>query len=55
MLACRLSSILLAITLAEAIDTMRKHRVAPLTGDHTPPSPHPPHHPISDMGVIGCA
>jgi predicted ATPase with chaperone activity len=33
MLACRLTTILPAITLAEALETTRIHRVAGLTGD----------------------
>jgi magnesium chelatase family protein len=33
MLACRLTTILPAITLAEALDTTRMHHVAGLTGD----------------------
>jgi hypothetical protein len=50
MLARWLTTILPAMTLAEAIETMRIHRVAGLTGDRTalvttrlfsrPPSPH---------------
>ena len=35
MLARRFSTILPAMTLAEAIDSMRIHRVAGLTGDRT--------------------
>jgi magnesium chelatase family protein len=57
MLARRLTTILLAMTLPEAIDTTRIHRVAGLTGDHTAlVTTRPfraPHHPISDVGLIG--
>jgi predicted ATPase with chaperone activity len=35
MLGCRLTTILPAMTLAEALETMRLHRVAGLTGDRT--------------------
>jgi len=35
MLGCRLTTILPAMTLAEAIETTRIHRVAGLTGDRT--------------------
>jgi hypothetical protein len=57
MLARRLTSILPAMTLAEANETMRIHRVAGLTGDRTAlvttfPCPAP-HHTISDVGLIG--
>src|SRR5215218_10070614 len=57
MLARRLTSILPAMTLAEAIETTRIHRVAGLTGDRTARVTtrpcHAPHHPISDVGLIG--
>src|SRR4029453_18071028 len=57
MLARRLTTILPAMSLAEALETTRIHSVAGLTGGHTavvttPPSP-PPHHTISDVGLIG--
>ena len=57
MLARRLTTILPAMTLAEAIETTRIHRVASLTGDRTAwvttrPC-HAPHHTISDAGLIG--
>jgi hypothetical protein len=45
------------MTLAEAIETTRIHRVAGLTGDHTAwVTTRPfraPHHTISDVGLIG--
>ena len=57
MLARRLTTILPAITLAEAIETTRIHRVAGLTGDGTAwVTTRPcraPHHTISDAGLIG--
>ena len=57
MLARRLTTILPAITLAEAIETTRIHRVAGLTGDRTALVTtrlfRAPHHPISDAGLIG--
>src|SRR5215510_12706589 len=57
MLQCRLTTILPATTLAEAIETTRIHRVAGLTGDYTAlVTTRPcraPHHPISDVGRIG--
>src|SRR5262245_10773327 len=57
MLARRLTTILPAMTLAEAIETTRIHRVAGLTGDRTAlVTTRPcraPHHPISDVGLIG--
>src|SRR5262245_57572755 len=57
MLARRLTTILAAVTLAEAIETTRIHRVAGLTGDRTAlVTTRPfraPHHPISDVGLIG--
>jgi hypothetical protein len=57
MLARRLTTILPAMTLAEAIETTRIHSVAGLTGDRTAlvttrPC-HAPHHTISDAGLIG--
>jgi magnesium chelatase family protein len=57
MLARRLTTILPAMTLAEAIETTRIHSVAGLTGDRTAlVTTRPfraPHHPISDAGLIG--
>jgi magnesium chelatase family protein len=57
MLARRLTTILPAMTLAEANDTTRIHSVAGLTGDRTAfVTTRPfraPHHPISDVGLIG--
>jgi magnesium chelatase family protein len=57
MLARRLTTILPAMTLAEAIDTTRIHSVAGLTGDRTAfVTRRPcraPHHTISDVGLIG--
>ena len=57
MLARRLTTILPAMTLAEAIETTRIHRVAGLTGDRTVlVTTRPfraPHHTISDAGMIG--
>ena len=45
------------MTLPEAIDTTRIHRVAGLTGDHaafvTTRPFRAPHHTISDVGLIG--
>jgi hypothetical protein len=57
MLARRLSTILPVTTLAGAIEITRIHRVAGRTGDRTAlmttrPCPTP-HHPISDVGLIG--
>jgi magnesium chelatase family protein len=57
MLARRLTTILPAMTLAEAIETTRIHRVAGLTGGRTAlvitrPC-RAPHHTISDVGLIG--
>jgi magnesium chelatase family protein len=57
MLARRLTTILPAMTLAEAIETTRIHRVAGLTGGRTAlvitrPC-RAPHHTISDAGLIG--
>src|SRR6266581_2985173 len=57
MLARRLTTILPAMTLAEAIETTRIHRVAGRTGDRTAlVTTRPcraPHHTISDVGLIG--
>jgi predicted ATPase with chaperone activity len=57
MLARRLTTILPAMTLAEAIETTRIHRVAGLTGDRTAlVTTRPfraPRHTISDVGLIG--
>jgi magnesium chelatase family protein len=57
MLARRLTTILRAMTLAEAIETMRIHSVAGLTGDRTVLVTtrlfRAPHHIISDAGLIG--
>jgi magnesium chelatase family protein len=57
MLARRLTTILPAMTLAEAIEPMRIHRAAGLTGDRTAlMTTRPcraPHHTISDVGLIG--
>jgi magnesium chelatase family protein len=57
MLAPRLSTIFPAMTLAEALETTRIHRVAGLTGDRTAlVTTRPcraPHHTISDVGLIG--
>ena len=57
MLARRLTTILPAMTLAEAIETTRIHRVAVRTGDRTAlVTTRPiraPHHTISDVGLIG--
>jgi Magnesium chelatase, subunit ChlI len=53
----RLTPILLAKLVAEAIETTRIHRVAGLSGDRTAlVTTRPcraPHHPISDLGLIG--
>jgi predicted ATPase with chaperone activity len=57
MLARRFTTILPAMTLAEALDTTRIHRVAGLTGDRTAlVTTRPcraPHHSIPDAGRIG--
>jgi magnesium chelatase family protein len=57
MLARRLTTILPDLTLPEALDTTRIHRVAGLTGDRTAfVTTRPfraPHHTISDVGLIG--
>jgi Magnesium chelatase, subunit ChlI len=59
MLARRLTTILPAMTLAEAIETTRIHSVAGLTGDRTAlVTTRPfraPHHTISEVGLIGAA
>jgi magnesium chelatase family protein len=57
MLTRRLTTILPAMTLAEALDTTRIHSVAGLTGNRTVlVTARPccaPHHTISDVGMIG--
>jgi magnesium chelatase family protein len=57
MLARRCPTIGPAMTLAEAVETTRIHRVAGLTGARTAwVTTRPfraPHHPISDAGLIG--
>jgi magnesium chelatase family protein len=56
MLGRRLTTILPAMTLAEALETPRIHRVAGLTGDRTAfVTTRPCHAPhiISDVGLIG--
>src|SRR4029450_11305761 len=57
MLARRLTTILPAMTLAEAIETTRIHRVPGLTGNRTAGvTPRPcraPHHTISDARLMG--
>jgi magnesium chelatase family protein len=58
MLARRLTTILPAMTLAEAIETTRIHSVAGLTGARTAlvTTTRPcraPHHTISEVGLIG--
>jgi magnesium chelatase family protein len=57
MLARRLTTILPAMTLAEAIETTRIHRVAGLTGNRTAwvttRSCRAPHQTLSDAGLIG--
>jgi hypothetical protein len=59
MLARRLTTILPAMNLAEALETTRIHRVAGLTGDRTAlVTTRPcraPHHTLSDVGLIGGA
>jgi predicted ATPase with chaperone activity len=59
MLARRLTTILPAMTLAEAIETTRIHRVAGRTGDRTAwVTTRPcraPHHTLSEAGLIGGA
>ena len=57
MLQCRLTTILPAMTLAEAIETTRIHRVAGLTGDRAALVTTRPfralHQTISAVGLIG--
>jgi magnesium chelatase family protein len=57
LLARQLTTILPAMTLAEALETTRIHRVAGLTGARTAVvTTRPfraPHHTISDVGLIG--
>jgi magnesium chelatase family protein len=57
MLARRLTTIRPAMTLADAIETTRIHRVAGRTNDRaalvTTRPCRTPHHPISDVGLIG--
>jgi magnesium chelatase family protein len=57
MLARRLTTILPAMTLAEALETTRIHSVAGLPGDRmalvTTRPCRAPHHPISAAGLIG--
>jgi magnesium chelatase family protein len=56
MLARQRTTILPAMTLAEAIETMCIHRIAGLTGNRmalvTTRPCRAPHHPISDAGLI---
>jgi magnesium chelatase family protein len=56
MLARRLTTLLPAMTLAEALATTRIHRVAGLTGDHavlvTMRPCRAPHHTLSNVGLI---
>jgi hypothetical protein len=56
-LARRLTTLLPALTLAEAIETTRLHSVAGLTGARTAlVTTRPcraPHHPLSEAGLIG--
>jgi magnesium chelatase family protein len=57
MLARRLTTILPAMSLAEALETTRIHRVAGRTGDRlarvTTRPCRAPHHTLSDVGLIG--
>jgi magnesium chelatase family protein len=57
MLARRLTTILPAMTLAEALETARIHRVAGLTGARTALATtrlfRAPHQTLSDAGLIG--
>jgi len=57
MLTRRLTTVLPAMTFAEAIETTRIHSVAGLTGDRTAlVTTRPfraPHHTISDAGLLG--
>lgn len=56
MLGCRLTTMLPAMTLAEALETTRIHRVAGLTGRHTAVVTLRPcralYHTISDVGLV---
>ena len=56
-MARRLTTLLPAMTLAEAIETTRIHRVAGLTGDRmafvTTRPCRAPHQTLSDVGLIG--
>jgi magnesium chelatase family protein len=56
-LARRLNTLLPALPLAEAVETMRIHSVAGLTGERTPVVTtrlcHAPHQTISDVALIG--
>ena len=58
MLARRLTTIVLAMSLTDALETTRIHSVAGLTGARTAAvATRPyrtPHHIISDVGLIGC-
>jgi magnesium chelatase family protein len=57
MLARRLTTILPEMSVADAIDTTRIHRVAGLTDGRTALVTHrpfrAPHHPLSEVGLIG--
>jgi magnesium chelatase family protein len=57
MLARRLTTVLPAMTLAEAIESMPNHHVAGIIADHralvTTGPCRAPHHTISDAGLIG--
>jgi magnesium chelatase family protein len=57
MLARRLTTIVPAMSLAEALETTRIHRIAGLTGARTAlVTTRPcraPHHTLSDVGLIG--
>jgi hypothetical protein len=57
MLARRLTTILPAMTLAEALETTRIHCIASRTGDRTrwsrPPPCHASRHAIPDIGLVG--
>jgi magnesium chelatase family protein len=57
MLAHRPATIVPALTLAEALEITRIHRVAGLTGRHpavvTTRPCRAPHHTIADVGLIG--
>jgi magnesium chelatase family protein len=56
-LARRLTTLLPAMTLADALDTARIHRVAGRSGDRTAVATarpcRAPHHTISEVGLIG--